>query len=897
MKKKLLFIVIALVLTGCSKPSAPIDGEGYHRETYQEETEQEETNRKETAWEEAAATPQAESVSAEANSDNPLLGGENKAFAVNGREIELTAEEWTRVLAAWENLQEGEPALPKEGGAGGDVFTIFIGDEAHNICLTSDKNNAYVLVDQRAEYLCTEEINDLFEKYCTDEVAEEGYVSGKNPKEQLIGLSVECDEPKNQEEYLETARAVVKPWLDSLKSAEGEYSLPSYTFTDKLAENREFHGDGYINGGREFVCYVAFDTPTEDEDTVFYASGTYDTFYHYYFGPGILARFRWEDGVCTLTNYDEAFAMLTSDQLKDGLYGISEKVPEYKTFFDFLNDKENVKDWLEKDLRSKLCKYPVSHNVMMLSNGNIVFMDIGNSAKQKYDGDLVTADMCQYYYDEKMDNIYSSPVDYIDGQGAVVMTYHDGFSIIYDDYNHDGNPDYAIRISSDEHGSTYDVRCMDIYGTPWEDVTEVYIYGAFEESIRLQVYDGSSILKPVDNGDSGISFEREFLFKDKSNTTHHEVAQEPLQEYRMYSQKYYLPESLRCYSESDEKVICYFWNNTKEAVTLQKEYEIQRKNGDIWELVGTGTIGNITVKDYDCEEISFDISNIDCEEMALYRIKTYVGEEAVYGGFYYGTEGKTTLDITSEVHPDWVKSLSFTVTNTGMFVDYPDSAVLYYNGEKLCDVDLNDISRINGGKSQTVTVTEEDIRGKFGIGEYTLEIMTGGTKFSGTSQVVSVPAENRYYFPQEVNATKKVNAISIPLTNNIWNKENAVIVYIGEVEVLKDDIWFSTLFTGETLERFGEDLVIPFGETAHIELKENLEILDEVQYLFEELQSGDYAKQMDEEEYEEIASMTFEEFLKDILNIMPTETGDLCRVCISFADSKSAPEYVYFEIP
>lgn len=32
-----------------------------------------------------------------------------------------------------------------------------------------------------------------------------------------------------------------------------------------------FHGDGYVNGGREFVCYVGFDTPTKDENTKWYA--------------------------------------------------------------------------------------------------------------------------------------------------------------------------------------------------------------------------------------------------------------------------------------------------------------------------------------------------------------------------------------------------------------------------------------------------------------------------------------------------------------------------------------------------------------------------------------------------------------------------------------------------
>lgn len=32
-----------------------------------------------------------------------------------------------------------------------------------------------------------------------------------------------------------------------------------------------FHGDGYVNGGREFVCYVGFDTPTKDGNTKWYA--------------------------------------------------------------------------------------------------------------------------------------------------------------------------------------------------------------------------------------------------------------------------------------------------------------------------------------------------------------------------------------------------------------------------------------------------------------------------------------------------------------------------------------------------------------------------------------------------------------------------------------------------
>ncbi|MGN0607149.1 MAG: hypothetical protein ACI4JM_11565, partial [Oscillospiraceae bacterium] len=421
MNKKLALIVAVLLLTGCNAGNDITANQTQN-----------------------TAVGFTDKASSEENSIDKLIKSEDKSFSANGKDIELNDNEWKAVLTAFMNLQQTEPALPKENGITGDSFIVSINGEIHNITQINGKKSSYISVDNRAEYFCSDELHELFRKYCTyeDEIKTEN-----NPEERLVGLSAECDEPTNPEEYLETARTVVKPWLDSLKSEKGRYKLSEYTFTDRLAENRTFHGDGYINGGREFVCYVGFDTPDEDEDTAFFASGTYDTFYHYYFGPGILARFRWENGVCTLIEYDSAFSMLTSDTLKDGLYGISQQEMKYKTFYDFFNDKENVEGWLEKNLRSRLCTYRISHNVMMLSNGSIIFMDIGNSSCPEYDGDFAATDMHQYFYDSEMDEKYSSPVDFIDGRGPVVMTYRNDFPIIYDDYNHDGNPDYAIRIS------------------------------------------------------------------------------------------------------------------------------------------------------------------------------------------------------------------------------------------------------------------------------------------------------------------------------------------------------------------------------------------------------------------------------------------------------------------
>ncbi len=647
MKIKLLPVVLCTaLLSGCASGVTRVD-------TVQSE-ELAAENRSETTESSAYAETSESSVYEESGEISKLVKkSSDKAFYANWEEITLSDNEWTELLSMFSKLQTAETILPKEMGARNDTLTISINGAEHTITRFAGERSSYISVDGKAEYAVTAEAGELFERYCDGKASgftgSTGESKPANPEDRLVGLSIECDEPKTQEEYLSAARKIVAQWLDSLKDEEERYKLTSYTFTDSLADNRVFHGDGYINGGREFVCYVGFDTPIEDEDSAFYAVGTYDTFYHYYFGPGVLARFRWENGVCTLTAYDEAFAMLTSDSLKNGLYGISGGESGYKTFYDFMNDRENVDKWLAKEVfRDSLCRYMVSHNVMMLANGRVIFMDIGNTDEPEYSGGFATAeyattDMHQSFYDSEGESLYGSPVDYIDGSGAVVMTYRVGFPIVFDDYNHDGNPDYAIRISSDDKGSVYDVRCMDINGTPWEDSEEVYIYGEFAESIRLQVSDSGGILKPVADENGGVRYEETKLFADKSNTMHHDVSDDELTDYRMYSQRFYLPDNLRLYDPSDREVICYFWNNTDEDVTVSGGYEIQRSSGGVWETVSSAKkLAPTKAGAGECAELSFDISDLPDGTAALYRIKITVNGKSVYGGFYMGSGGEGT---------------------------------------------------------------------------------------------------------------------------------------------------------------------------------------------------------------------------------------------------------------
>lgn len=477
------------------------------------------------------------------------------------------------MLTQFRALQETEPVLPKERGQINGRIKITINGDEHSLYRYTGKYSAFVSIDGKSEYACSPDTEALFDRYCVGENSNSDIsVSKGTPEDRLVGLSVECAEPKTQDDYLAVARKIVAQWLDSLKTETGRYKLESYRFTDSLADNRVFHGDGYVNGGREFVCYVGFDTPTEDESTAFYASGTYDTFYHYYFGPG-----------------------------------------------------------------------------------------------------------------------------------------------------------------------------------------------EFAESVRLQVTE-NGILKPVTGENGSIVYEEEHLFNDKSNTAHYDVTEGASTDYRMYSQRFYLPENSRKYTPDDGKVICYFWNNTDKNVEAGGEYEIQRLNGGSWETVSNGKqIPYTQVKAGGCAELCFDISDLTDGEYSVYRIKTNAGRGVVYGGFYMGSTEAASLEITSAEYPTGTKQISFEVKNEGFSTVYPDTIELYRGDEKLCDIDTAVCKRIDGGAAVTVNVSEKEISGDFLAGDYRLKITAGGSEFVGKASVKEVPPEMLYYFPTFVTAEKTDGGINLLL--------------------------------------------------------------------------------------------------------------------------------------
>lgn len=429
---------------------------------------------------------------------------------------------------------------------------------------------------------------------------------------------------------------------------------------------------------------------------------------------------------------------------------------------------------------------------------------------------------------------------------------------------------------------------MDCAGTPWEDSMEIYLYDEFDESIRLQISDSGKILKPDYNEVGEIEY-KEIGFVDKSNASREKVSPESFIDYRMYSQKFFLPEELRAYETGESKIICYFWNNTGEPVTAGGEYSIQRKNGNRWETVVSGKESEIkTVGARGYTELYFDASEITDGNLYLYRIKTEVNGKTIYGGFYMGDKPKAELTISSERCPEGSQKISVTVKNDGISTIYPDLISVYRDNKLLGEIPKNKLAKIESGSIETFTVSKEDIKGDFTAGKYSVVIKSGETEVSGQIEVIPVPKEELYYFPKNAEAEIKDDRLILSLKNNIWNKKDAIIGLSG-IMVLKDGVWYTTTYISDDYNHID----IPYRKTEKLAFTNSEYSLNFLRKNFDELKESEY---ISKEDREKIKNMTYEEYVKEVLGFNSAETGDLCRLVIKVKNSLYT-EYVYFNMP
>ncbi len=466
------------------------------------------------------------------------------------------------------------------------------------------------------------------------------------PDERLLTYTYECEEPVTDDEYIEAAVEIVGQWLDSLMGETGKFKLDSYSFIKNRQVNEcELLADGYIDGAREWAVDVRFDVEGIPENSVFADdpadNSGYNTFYHYYFGPCVIVRLRWENGFCTVVGYDSPYIGATySGHMIDDLYGIQNEASAYPTFYELMNDRETVNTYLTNGIGNQMISDVVSHNVTMLSDGRMYYIDIDsgtsyNNSTFQEDG-FCYGQMVRRFYDEDGNTTYSSPVSYNDEKmEPYELKFKQGFELLFDDYNNDGNPDYTIKIDEDENGSTYSIDCMSNDGTPRANPygVEIYMAGTFEDSIRLQRYEDGYVIWRLDS---------------ESNEM---VANTELEDYRMYSQRYYEPEPLCVYEPETAQIVCYFWNNTKDSVTCSDKYSIEKYTNGNWETVAENlTCEGEQVEAYGNSALKFDVSSVQETICYEYRIVLEVTSndniQTVYGSFYMGNPNERVENST-----------------------------------------------------------------------------------------------------------------------------------------------------------------------------------------------------------------------------------------------------------
>lgn len=529
-------------------------------------------------------------------------------------------------------------------------------DMVYDLYLLADDTKYYIVKYENSyeSYLiingCYYEVSRTLDELVTN-LAESDTEVYMEPDERILTYTYECAEPTTDEAYIEVAQEIVGQWLDSLTEETGEFKIDTYTFAKSSRTSKsEFLADGYVDGVREWVVDVRFDVEGIPEDSVFTDDTGYNVYYHYYFGPCVLVRLKWENGICTVVGYDGSYVGASySGYLMDGLYGIQDEDVLYPTFYEFMNDTENVDEYLTNGVYSPVISNIISHNVTMLSDGSIYYIDIGGVDAyedfQHQDNGYCYGEMLRNFSDVYGNTTYSSPVSYNEEtQSPNKLRFKEGFQLLFDDYNNDGNPDYTIKIDEDENGSTYYIENMSNDGTPRANPYNVMIYmaGAFDDSIRLQRYENGYVIWHVDN---------------ESNVLKPNIE---LEDYRMYSQRYYEPEPLNIYESDTTQIVCYFWNNTADAVTYSDQYSIERYTNGDWETVAENLIcEGGQVEAYSYGTLKFDVSSVQETACSEYRIviDTVANDntQTVYGCFYMGNPDEKTdaLEETSINGGQW----------------------------------------------------------------------------------------------------------------------------------------------------------------------------------------------------------------------------------------------------
>ncbi len=820
---------------------------------------------------------------------------ENSFYHYQVGEVFLTDAQWTELLKIWDEVKAADTVTPAKYINDQDLYISFIyGGEGHEVTGYCSDYEEYFIADNS---LPSESVYALYD--FVDSVIGQSGSSDRNSyrgdaSDRLYTYTYPCAEPIQDDEYIAAAKGIVEQWLETLKGETGEYKIESYSM-ESSRHDSELLGTGIIDGRKEFAVFVTFDVEGIPEDTVFHESGTYDLFDHYYYGECVYARFCWENGECRLIDWQNAFAKQTGSRIEDGLNGINVNNPEYDTFFEFLRDTDTVREKEDNAApRMHSSRDPiVTKNAVMLSDGDIFMLYIEvREAKELLDG-VIVGKMGQSFFDETGDPCYQSPVSYNEAlMDRNVLSFTKDFRMSFDDYNCDGNPDYSLNHGDGE----FEINCLDADGSP----------RAGGRMVDCDIAEGDSPLFQIAQSGSIVVWEKDRdTFSPKivgidTNYTSTEVA---LDDYRIYSERYYMPEEFRSYNEGTDTIYFRFWNNTDIAATCAESYTIERMGSGKWEKVLTGSIAAVAADPYSHAEIAVDVSQITDSEMAEYRVVFNVEGEEVYGGFLMGSIVTPSLAVSGEESvPDGRTRLSYTIENTGFSVARLSSAVLYKDNKEIYRFDMSDIGLLKKGDLTELSVKARDAGGVFTAGEYTLVVTAGGEEFSWSTRLVSVGEDRLNYFGGTAEVSSDGNGLQVTIKNGIWDRSTAKSLTYSSFDVFRDGDWRQvpyyfiaegTGFDGSSpyyiqhpfLDelRYGDSYTIQLDD-YHDEFKDSYrEYYDYYLEIYDT--DPEYAG---EEQY------SYEDFLVYMLWIAYPTSGEQCRIAII---TDTSDEYLYFTMP
>ena len=666
----------------------------------------------------------------------------------------------------------------------------------------------------------------------------------------LVNQSIQCDEPKEDMDYVNLAEKLVFSWLDTLKTEEGKYALKEYT-----PDHTTLEAKGYVGNGTEFCATVYFKTDIRNDDSAFYSENGYDTFYHYYYGPMVYVRCHYENGHCEVVGYDGAYLA----GLAEDLNGTSAGTGTYPTFWEFYDDKENLEK-LMKEANEPRAAEAVAGSPIMLADGQIGYVFICPRNGVTWDENGKSYGVYDNYFSTVQEATYSSPIDYKDGSGACTEQYGKSFDLIWDDYNGDGNPEYAIKQDAedeDENGARYEVRCMSNDMTPRSRRFDFYMAGRHEECIHLQMTNSGAVIWDLVDG---------VMTPNKS-----------VDDFRMYSRRYYLPGNMRGYTDEQE-IQCFFWNNTDKEVSTGSTYYVEYLDGNKWEKVSEEKkIKSVKCPAYRDVTLSFDISDIP-RKNGEYRI--VLGEEKVCGGFYL-RGGRVSARLLQD-------ETSVTIVNDGT------ASLRIYD---LCWVKDGVVAgRIENGGRRDFGVVPAGEKKRIELSPMSTFDGLYSVRADVGTILESEPVEYRYvrYFGDaEISEQDGKLVLTVDVNEDVTGQ--------AVVEWFTENDWKETQLRTENLELKAGKQEIVFIDRAELELnsEEYAEFYQEFyQGLKEELKKAEEEGMLDElseeerEQYKKLAEMDKEELYYQLTGSVPVETLFTAPLRIKIAD-----EYIYVNVP